>query len=64
MLKGGEFSIPFLNLDYSVEDTTVDLDEQVFFVFKNCQLVTFQREHPQFLVVIFHTITSPIGQLT
>ena len=33
VLKGGEFSIPFLNLVYSVEDTKVDLDEQNF-VFK------------------------------
>ena len=32
-LKGGEFFIPFLNLEYSVEDTTVDLKEQNF-VFK------------------------------
>ena len=32
-LKDGEFSIPFLNLVYSVEDTKVDLDEQNF-VFK------------------------------
>ena len=32
-MKGGEFSIPFLNLDYSVEDTTVDLKDQNF-VFK------------------------------
>ena len=32
-LKGGEFSIPFLNLEYSVEDTTVDLKDQNF-VFK------------------------------
>ena len=29
-LKDGEFSIPFLNLVYSVEDTKVDLDEQNF----------------------------------
>ena len=60
-LRDGKFSIPFLNLDYSVEDTKVDLNEQSF-VFKKTRINDLSNKHQHFLVVTFHTKTSPIGQ--
>ena len=46
-LRDGKFSIPFLNLDYSVEDSTVDLKEQSF-LFKKTRINDLSKQTSAF----------------